>query len=239
MGTARRSIAVLLAPLPVVFVLLQSIAPQAALAAKASPTGHQTIPTPLRPASVAPTSGYWLVASDGGVFSYGDASFHASMGGSVLNKPIVGMTSTPSGKGYWMVASDGGIFAFGDASFHGSMGGSVLNKPIVGMTSTPSGKGYWMVASDGGIFNFGDALFMGSAGGVSLTKPVVGMTWTRGSAAPPAVAVKLGFTTQPGGATSGTAFTTQPVVTVQDLGGATVTGNTSSVTLAITTPAGA
>jgi hypothetical protein len=27
-----------------------------------------------------------------------------------LNKPIVGMASTPDGKGYWEVASDGGIF---------------------------------------------------------------------------------------------------------------------------------
>ncbi len=35
--------------------------------------------------------GYWLVASDGGVFSYGDASFYGSAGSVQLNKPIVGM----------------------------------------------------------------------------------------------------------------------------------------------------
>ena len=40
-----------------------------------------------------------------------------------LNRPIVGMASTPDGKGYWLVASDGGIFAFGDAAFYGSTGG--------------------------------------------------------------------------------------------------------------------
>ena len=40
-----------------------------------------------------------------------------------LNKPIVGMASTPDGRGYWMVAADGGIFSFGDAPFFGSMGG--------------------------------------------------------------------------------------------------------------------
>ena len=39
-----------------------------------------------------------------------------------LNKPIVGMASTPTGHGYWLVASDGGIFSFGDADFHGSTG---------------------------------------------------------------------------------------------------------------------
>ena len=35
--------------------------------------------------------GYWLVASDGGVFSFGDASFYGSTGNIQLNKPIVGM----------------------------------------------------------------------------------------------------------------------------------------------------
>jgi hypothetical protein len=35
--------------------------------------------------------GYWLVASDGGIFSYGDATFYGSTGATTLNKPIVGM----------------------------------------------------------------------------------------------------------------------------------------------------
>ena len=33
--------------------------------------------------------GYWLVASDGGVFAYGDASFYGSTGAMVLSAPIV------------------------------------------------------------------------------------------------------------------------------------------------------
>jgi ribosomal protein L24E len=56
--------------------------------------------------------GYWLVASDGGVFAFGDAPFHGSTGNSVLNEPIVGMAPTPDGTGYWLVAGDGGIFSF-------------------------------------------------------------------------------------------------------------------------------
>ena len=60
-------------------------------------------------------NGYWLVASDGGIFNYGDATFYGSTGGMHLNKPIVGMASTNDGKGYWLVASDGGIFSYGDA----------------------------------------------------------------------------------------------------------------------------
>ena len=80
--------------------------------------------------------GYWLVASDGGIFTFGDAGFFGSMGGQILNKPVVGMTATADSQGYWLVASDGGIFDFGTAAFHGSEGGQPLNKPIVGMAAT-------------------------------------------------------------------------------------------------------
>jgi hypothetical protein len=119
--------------------------------------------------------GYWEVASDGGIFSFGDAAFVGSMGGRPLNTPIVGMAATIDGAGYWEVASDGGIFTFGDAAFFGSMGGRPLNTPIVGMAATPDGAGYWEVASDGGIFNLGQVGFFGSMGGTVLNKPVVGM----------------------------------------------------------------
>jgi hypothetical protein len=77
--------------------------------------------------------GYWLVASDGGIFTFGDATYFGSTGAIHLNQPIVGMAATPDGAGYWLVASDGGIFTFGDAPFLGSTGGQVLNKPIVAM----------------------------------------------------------------------------------------------------------
>ena len=120
---------------------------------------------PLAAAGTNPGSGsggYRLVASDGGIFSFGDAAFFGSTGGMRLARPIVGMASTPSGRGYWLVAADGGIFSFGDAAFFGSTGGMRLARPIVGMASTPSGRGYWLVASDGGIFSFGDAAFFGS-----------------------------------------------------------------------------
>ncbi|MDQ1360671.1 MAG: hypothetical protein QOJ44_1048, partial [Acidimicrobiaceae bacterium] len=119
-------------------------------------------------------TGYWEVASDGGVFAFGDAGFFGSMGGMTLNRPVVGMAATPDRQGYWLVAADGGIFAFGDAGFFGSKGGMALNKPVVGMAA-PNAGGYWLVAADGGIFAFGDAGFFGSKGGMTLNKPVVGM----------------------------------------------------------------
>ena len=73
------------------------------------------------------------MASDGGIFSFGDARFFGSTGAIKLNRPIVGMAPSPSGGGYLMVATDGGIFAFGDAAFLGSTGALKLNKPVVGM----------------------------------------------------------------------------------------------------------
>jgi hypothetical protein len=37
--------------------------------------------------------GYWLVASDGGIFTHGDAGLYGSQGTTRMNKPIVGMAS--------------------------------------------------------------------------------------------------------------------------------------------------
>ncbi len=117
--------------------------------------------------------GYWFVAADGGLFSYGDARFFGSMGATRLNQPVVGMTAAPTGRGYWMVARDGGIFSFGTARFFGSTGAIRLNQPIVGMSASPTAHGYWFVAADGGIFSFGDTRFFGSLAGSPA--PVVGM----------------------------------------------------------------
>ncbi len=124
-----------------------------------------------------PPHGYWLVGSDGGIFTFGSAQFYGSTGSLKLNRPVVGITPTSSKTGYWLVASDGGIFAFGDAPYVGSIpglglapagtvGGKHLNAPVVGMVPSTSGAGYFMLASDGGVFTFGDAQFEGSCPGI-------------------------------------------------------------------------
>jgi hypothetical protein len=42
----------------------------------------------------SPTNrGYWLVASDGGIFAFGDAPFVGSAGGQALSAPVVGFRS--------------------------------------------------------------------------------------------------------------------------------------------------
>jgi len=119
--------------------------------------------------------GYWLLAGDGGVFSFGDARFYGSMGGARLDAPVVGIAATPDGQGYWLTASDGGVFAFGDARFYGSMGATPPDAPVVGIAPTPDGHGYWLAGADGGVFSFGDAPFEGSMGGKAMQAPVVGI----------------------------------------------------------------
>ena len=121
----------------------------------------------------AAQNGYLTVASDGGIFAFGQ-DFCGSTGSITLNKPVVGMAAVPGGGGYWLVASDGGVFTYGNAQFFGSTGSLHLNAPVVGMAATPDGKGYWLVASDGGIFSYGDALFYGSAASAP-NQDIVGM----------------------------------------------------------------
>ncbi len=124
----------------------------------------------------AASNGYLTVASDGGIFAFGQ-QFCGSTGNVTLNKPVVGMAAVPDQGGYWLVASDGGIFSYGEAQFFGSTGNLVLNKPVVGMAATPDGNGYWLVASDGGIFSYGDAQFYGSAASTP-NQDIVGMAST-------------------------------------------------------------
>ncbi len=121
--------------------------------------------------------GYWLVGSDGGIFTFGSGQFYGSTGNLRLQRPVVGIVPTADRGGYWLDASDGGVFSFGDTQFYGSIPGlglhpagsgqpNSLNAPIVGMVPSIDDGGYFMVASDGGVFAFGDAHFAGSCPGI-------------------------------------------------------------------------
>jgi hypothetical protein len=122
--------------------------------------------------------GYWVVGSDGGVFSF-NAPFYGSLGGQKLNQPVSAIAATKARRGYWLVARDGGVFTFGDARFYGSAGAIRLRQPMVGMQRTATGKGYRLVARDGGVFNYGDAKYYGSLPGRGIdVADVVGIAMT-------------------------------------------------------------
>jgi hypothetical protein len=79
--------------------------------------------------------GYYLVAADGGVFTFGDAQFAGSLGGIRLPGRVAGITSRNDG-GYWLVGADGGVFSFGGAPFFGS-NARHLSPRAVGIAATP------------------------------------------------------------------------------------------------------
>ena len=122
-----------------------------------------------------------MVASDGGIFSYGDSQFYGSIPGlglhpagsglpNSLSAPIVGMVPTDGGRGYFLVGADGGVFAFGDARFEGScpgVGGCVGS--AVAVMPADSGNGYWVVTNTGQVYAFGDAAYYGAPGSQSST----------------------------------------------------------------------
>ena len=91
-----------------------------------------------------------------------------------------------------------------------------------------------------GIATFAGCALTGTAGNFILTATSTGLTGatTSSFALTAGSAAKLAVTTQPAGAVNGTAFTTQPAVTVQDSGGNTVSGSTASITLAVATGTG-
>ena len=85
------------------------------------------------------TGGYWLVAGDGGIFSFG-APFLGSTGSIHLNRPVVGI-ETETGTGYRFIADDGGVFTFGTSSFFGSLGSVPPSHLVVGITSFAADQG--------------------------------------------------------------------------------------------------
>ncbi|MGH9018519.1 MAG: CHAP domain-containing protein, partial [Acidimicrobiales bacterium] len=122
--------------------------------------------------------GYWLVAADGGVFSFGDAVFYGSLAGLSLARPVVGMAATAGGHGYWLVAADGGVFSFGDAGFHGSAAGQNLGTQVVAMAATPGGGGYWLAAATAAVLPFGDAVAHGPSPNLPPFTPTAAMAAT-------------------------------------------------------------
>ena len=146
------------------------------LTSTTSPNLAQLSGTIFAVAQAAP--GYWLVGSDGGVFTFGGVGFYGSLGSAHLNKPIVGMAPSHDRLGYWLAGGDGGVFTFGDATFYGSEGAAHLNKPVVAIAATADGGGYYLVAADGGVFTFGDAVYYGSTAAIHLNAPIVGIVPT-------------------------------------------------------------
>ncbi len=107
--------------------------------------------------------GYFMVASDGGVFAFGDARFAGSCPGiGGCAGAAVAVMPDASGNGYWLITRTGHVYSFGDAPYFGAPGPQSV--PATSAVRTPDGKGYWILFANGSVDNFGDA---GDFGGPS------------------------------------------------------------------------
>ena len=153
--------------------------PTAASSATATPrffgsTGSLRLNAPIVGMAATPDGdGYWLVAADGGIFSYGDAALRRlDRGRSGLNAP---------GRRHGGDARRRGLLAGGARRRASSPTGTPSStarpgrwrstRRSSGMAATPDGGGYWLVARDGGVFTFGDARYFGSLGGTPAARP--------------------------------------------------------------------
>ena len=99
--------------------------------------------------------GYWLVASDGGVFTFGDAQFYGSMGGMHLNAPIVGMASSTRRPRLLVGRLRRRRLQLRRCPVLRVDGRHPSERAGRGHGGNSTGNGYWLVASDGGVFCFG------------------------------------------------------------------------------------
>ena len=105
--------------------------------------------------------GYFEIAADGGVFSFGDAVFRGSLAGQALAAPIVAATYTDDG--YILIDAAGNAYPFSAAGQQPTIPGSTRSFAISISKSLAAPGGYWILDADGsvrailGAENFGDA----------------------------------------------------------------------------------
>jgi hypothetical protein len=121
--------------------------------------------------------GYFMVASDGGVFAFGDATFAGScysIGG--CSGAAVSVMPDASGHGYWLVTSTGAVYGFGDAPFLGAPGNT--GAPVMAAVRTPDGNGYWVLDAAGHVHGYGDAANLGNVQTSGDFSGITSSIWT-------------------------------------------------------------
>ncbi len=130
--------------------------------------GGPPVPGAVEIAGLAATprgEGYWLAATDGRVFAFGDALPRGATPGQAVvgaagavkpTAPIVAIAAHPDGRGYWLLGADGGVFAV-DTGFFGSPAGQKPPPEAVELRVTGTGEGYYVAGGNGAVYAFGDA----------------------------------------------------------------------------------
>ena len=186
--------------------------------------------------SIDTTGAYTLTATDAPLTPATSSSFNVTVGAA---NHLVFATSPSGATGgtafttqpVVRVEDAGGNTATSDAS--------IVTLSITAMTPTVGGPGTLIcapTAASGGVVTFTGCSIDTAGTGYQLHAVDGGLTTADSTPFDVTVgpANHAAFTTSPAGATGGTAFATQPVVTIEDAGGNTVTSASSTVTLSIT-----
>jgi carboxypeptidase family protein/fibronectin type III domain protein len=135
----------------------------------------ESAPSGFRPSITPGPSGYWMLGSDGKVYTFGNAP---QLGNG--NADAVDVEPTPTGKGYWILSKGGTVQAFGDATNLGDVDRGKLAKgeEPASLSATPTGRGYWVFTNRGRAVAFGDAPHLGDMSQTKLNGPVLGSVAT-------------------------------------------------------------
>ena len=105
-------------------------------------------------------NGYWLFARDGGIFTFGDAKFYGSLGGSASTADRLDAAHADRQR-LLDARLRRSIYAFGDAAYSAA---SAVARNYGGarrLLVTPTGNGYWIATANGSVIPFGDARRLG------------------------------------------------------------------------------
>jgi prepilin-type N-terminal cleavage/methylation domain-containing protein len=182
---------------------------------------------------------YTLTAIDGGLPPAVTSAFNITVGPAAK----LGFTTPPSG------GTNGNAWGTQPVVTVQDLGGNTVTTSAASITlaiATQPGSGAVLTcsanpqAATAGVDSFAGCQIVGQAGSYTLTATSAGLTSATSSAftITPGIPTKVVVTTAPSGGANGTAWGTQPVVTVEDSGSNTVTGSTASITLAIATQPG-
>ena len=107
--------------------------------ARPASTGRWEASTSNAPvvAIAADGQGYWLVAADGGAFTYVDAMDLGSVCGQGP-PPVVGITRKSSGSVTGWAGSNGAVYPYGDAALLGSLAGKPQGAQVSGIAGSQS-----------------------------------------------------------------------------------------------------
>ncbi len=132
-----------------------------------NPTDHSTLDANALPAVISQLRargyqfvtldalrglGYHLLASDGGVYSYGAPGYGGVTVGTGMK--AAGLAADRATGGYWILRSNGGVSNI-NAPWYGSLNGKIpAGQTVTGIAASPAG-GYLILTSGGGVHAYG------------------------------------------------------------------------------------